>query len=181
MEFQIRTATAADESAIRALIGASVRELQPEYSERQREAALETVFTVDTQLIADGTYFVAESDGVLAGCGGWSFRSKLCGGDNHHTSGCSSHVDRASEAAKIRAIFVHPRYARQGLGRRLLRTAESAAVVAGFHRLEMGSTLAGVALYTLEGYRELERQQIQVGEPDGAETIKIVRMVKEIA
>lgn len=190
MEFRIRNATATDIGAIRALIGASVRALQPEYGERQREAALQTVFTVDTRLITDGTYFVAEADGVLAGCGGWSFRSKLFGGDHHHGSAVGSGAHPHSDVsevvaqdgvAKIRAIFVHPDYARQGLGRLLLRTAEAAAVAAGFHRLEMGSTLAGLALYTQEGYRQLEREEVRVGREDSLETIEVVRMVKEVA
>ncbi len=173
---------AEDVAGIRALIGESVRGLQAvDYSTEQIEAALATVFTMDSQLIADGTYFVAETaGGELAGCGGWSFRKTLYGGDHqlervemHH--GGESRLDPAVDAAKIRAIFVHPKFARQGVGSALLEAAEDAALAAGFRRFEMGSTLTGVALYTLKGYREVERIAVPVG---GGEEIEVVRMVK---
>jgi GNAT superfamily N-acetyltransferase len=180
MDFTIRVATGADVPAITELIAASVRGLQPEYTARQREAALATVFTVDSRLIADGTYFVALADGVLAGCGGWSFRKTLYGGDHQVERAHGQHsgegiLDPLVDAAKIRAIFVHPAYARMGLGAKLLRTAEDAAVAAGFSRFEMGSTLAGVVLYRGNGYGEAARIAVPVG--DG-ESITVVRMTK---
>jgi GNAT superfamily N-acetyltransferase len=148
-----------------------------DYSAAQIEASLRTVFTVDTRLIEDGTYFVAMTEEEeLAGCGGWSRRKTLYGGD-HQVEGVEPELlDPAVGAAKVRAIFVHPRFARMGLGSLILETAEEAAVRAGFRRFEMGSTLTGVALYSLKGYRETERVLAPVG---NGEVIQVVRMVKE--
>jgi GNAT superfamily N-acetyltransferase len=178
MGFQLRVATADDIPKIRELIEASVRGLQAEdYSPLQIEASLRTVFTIDSQLIADGTYFVALTDeGELAGCGGWSKRKTLYGGDYQMEKIAPELLNPASDAAKVRAIFVHPRFARLGLGSLILRAAEEAAVEAGFRRFEMGSTLTGVSLYARKGYCEMERVQVPVG--DGEE-IEVVRMVKE--
>jgi GNAT superfamily N-acetyltransferase len=164
-------------SAIAALIDASVRGLQSgDYSAAQIEGALATVFTTDSQLISDGTYFVAYADGgELAGCGGWSFRKTLYGGDHQVEKIEPERLDPALDAAKVRAIFVHPRFARMGLGSLLLEAAERAAVDAGFRRFEMGSTLTGVSLYTRKGYREVGRATVPVG---GGEVIEVVRMVK---
>jgi GNAT superfamily N-acetyltransferase len=177
--FYLRVATAEDVADIRELIEASVRGLQtPDYSAAQREGALATVFTVDSQLIADGTYFVAITEGVrMAGCGGWSFRKTLYGGDHQVEKIAPERLDPVVDAAKVRAIFVHPNFARMGLGSLILEAAEDAAVAAGFRRFEMGSTLTGVALYTLKGYRERARIKVPVG---GGETIDVVRMVKEL-
>jgi len=168
-----------DVARIRELIEASVRGLQAgDYSAAQIEGALATVFTVDSQLIADGTYFVALTDDAeLAGCGGWSFRRTLYGGDHQVEKIAPERLDPTVDAAKVRAIFVHPRFARMGLGSLILSEAERAAVEQGFSRFEMGSTLTGVALYTLKGYRETERRQVPVG---GGEMIEVVRMVKEL-
>jgi len=179
MDFRLRIAKADDVEGIADLIAASVRGLQAaDYSPAQIEGALATVFTVDSRLIADGTYFVAYAEGgVLAGCGGWSHRSKLCGGDHHLDSMDSGGMEAGEDTAKIRAIFVHPRFVRMGLGSLLLAAAEEAAKAHGFRRFEMGSTLTGVALYTLKGYRERLRFRVAVG---GGETIEVVRMVKEI-
>jgi GNAT superfamily N-acetyltransferase len=176
--FYLRVATANDVGAIRGLIESSVRGLQAgDYSEAQREGALATVFTVDSQLIADGTYFVAISEqGMLAGCGGWSFRKTLYGGDHQVEKIAPKRLNAGVDAAKIRAIFVHPDFARMGVGSLILEAAEEAAVAEGFKRFEMGSTLTGVALYTLKGYLEVQRREVPVG---GGETIEVVRMVKE--
>ena len=175
----LRTATAADLQAIRELISASVRGLQHEYSEGQREQALASVFTPDTQLIADGSYFVLEaSDGTLAGCGGWSWRKTLYGGDHHHASRDAERLDPAIDAAKIRAFFVHPAWARRGLGTRLLQACELAAWNAGFRRCEMGATLSGVPLYERHGYRRVA--DILVDLP-GGERLPVVRMEKLLA
>jgi GNAT superfamily N-acetyltransferase len=181
--FRLRVATVEDVPGIRELIGESVRGLQKEdYSAAQIEGALATVFTVDSQLIADGTYFIATTeDGEVAGCGGWSFRKTLYGGDHqlevHQPETGDSRLDPKADAAKIRAIFVHPRFARQGVGSLILEAAERAALTAGFRRFEVGSTLTGVALYTLKGYREVARIGVPVG---GGEEIEVVRMVKGI-
>jgi GNAT superfamily N-acetyltransferase len=176
--FHLRVATSEDIAQIRRLIDASVRELQArDYSPAQIEGALATVFTVDSQLIADGTYFVATTDdGELAGCGGWSFRKTLYGGDHQIERIAPERLDPSVDAAKIRAIFVHPRFARMGLGSLILSVAEGAALEQGFQRFEMGSTLTGVTLYTLKGYREISRVLVPVG---GGEEIEVVRMMKE--
>ena len=178
MQFQIRVAVDADIPAIREVIQASVRELQADdYTSAQIEGALATVFTVDSRLIADGTYLLALDEDRVAGCGGWSYRKTLYGGDQQLETIESSVLDPATEAAKIRAIFVHPNYTRMGLGSLILKAAEDAAVAAGFRRLEMGSTLTGVPLYRLRGYRETVRIAVPVG---AGEEIEIVRMSKEI-
>jgi GNAT superfamily N-acetyltransferase len=179
MNFHLRIATPEDVPGICILIDASVRVLQAkDYSPAQIEGALATVFTVDSRLIADGTYFVALTEaGELAGCGGWSFRKTLYGGDHQIERVVPERLDPAVDAAKIRAIFVHPRFARMGLGSLILSKAERAAMEHGFSRFEMGSTFTGVALYTLKGYRETERRQVPVG---GGEMIEVVRMVKEL-
>ena len=175
--FVLRAATAADIPEIEKLIADSVRQLQtPDYTARQREGALSTVFTVDSQLIADGTYFIAHSEtGVVAGCGGWSYRKTLYGGDAQVERAAPEVLDPAVDAAKVRAIFVSPKFARQGLGTLLLEAAENAAVAAGFRRFEMGSTLTGAALYSLKGYRETGRILVPVS---GGEAIEVVRMEK---
>jgi GNAT superfamily N-acetyltransferase len=175
MDFEVRTALPTDVEGITELIRASVRGLQGQYTEAQREAALRTIFTVDSRLIADGTYFVAMSGDELAGCGGWSFRKTLYGGDHQVVAGDGGILDPATDAAKVRAIFVHPRFARMGLGSVLLKAAEDAAVAAGFRRFEMGSTLAGVPLYTLRGYQTIEEIIVPVGVD---ETLMVVKMVK---
>ncbi|HEX6494567.1 MAG TPA: GNAT family N-acetyltransferase [Acidobacteriaceae bacterium] len=172
----LRTATAADLDAIRALIAASVRGLQHEYSEGQREQALASVFTPDTQLIADQTYFVMEAeDASLVACGGWSWRKTLYGGDHHHASRDAARLDPATDAAKIRAFFVHPAWSRRGLGTQLLQACEQAARDAGFGRCEMGATLSGVPLYERHGYRRMA--EILVDLP-GGERLPVIRMEK---
>jgi GNAT superfamily N-acetyltransferase len=178
-KFHLRIATTEDVAEIRELIDASVRDLQAgDYSTAQIEGALVTVFTIDTQLIADGTYFVASAeDGELAGCGGWSFRKTLYGGDHQLEKIAPERLDPAVDAAKVRAIFVHPKFARMGLGSLILEAAERAATGQGFSRLEMGSTLTGVTLYRLKGYREVGRVLVPVG--DGEE-IEVVRMMKTV-
>lgn len=177
-EYRLRLANAEDIPALQALIAASVRGLQARDSTpAQIEAALRTVFTVDTQLIADGTYFVVEREGELIGCGGWSQRKTLFGGD-HHATRQDALLDPARDAARIRAIFVHPAWARRGIGSLLLEAAEKAAMAAGFQRLEMGATLTGVPLYLLKGYRVVERMEVPL-EP--GISLPVVRMAKVLA
>jgi GNAT superfamily N-acetyltransferase len=177
--FHLRVATTEDVAEIRRLIDASVRGLQAEdYSAAQIDGALATVFTVDSQLIADRSYFVAFAEsGELAGCGGWSFRKTLYGGDHQIEKIAPERLDPAVDAAKVRAIFVHPKFARMGLGSLILAAAENAATEHGFSRFEMGSTLTGVTLYSLKGYREVSRVLAPVG---AGEEIEVVRMVKEV-
>lgn len=168
-----------DLDAIRELIDVSVRVLQAgDYTAKAIDASLKTVFTIDTQLIHDGTYFAAFTDeGELAGCGGWSKRKTLYGGDQQVEKIEPDLLDPSRDAAKVRAIFVHPKFARNGLGSLILSAAEDASMKAGFRLLEMGSTLTGVRLYLQKGYREVERVRVPVGDD---ESIEVVRMIKEV-
>jgi GNAT superfamily N-acetyltransferase len=181
MTIRIRLAEASDIPSLRELIEASVRGLQAgDYSVAQLESALRTVYGVDTQLISDGTYFAAEeiaSSGtaLLVGCGGWSKRKTLYGGDQF-AGREDSLLDPARDAAKIRAFFVHPEWARRGIGGMILEACEAAAGAAGFRRLEMGATLTGVPFYLAKGYVELEAAEVRLG--DGL-TLPIVRMGKK--
>jgi GNAT superfamily N-acetyltransferase len=180
-EFSIRLAVMNDVGVLDALIEASVRGLQAgDYSAAEIEGALGHALGLDRQLIEDGTYFVAEAgDGRVVGCGGWSWRQKLCGSDHlpGESVGCGGPGRADEQSAKIRAIFVHPFWARRGLGSMILAHCERAAEAAGFRLLEMGSTLTGVPLYSLRGYRETERMGIAL--PNG-ETLAVVRMVKSL-
>jgi GNAT superfamily N-acetyltransferase len=172
---RLRTATAVDIPAIEALITRSVRALQPEYTEAQRESALGTVFGVDRALIADGTYLVVEVNGLLAACGGWSRRATLFGSDNSPVRE-ERWLDPARDRARIRAFFVAPEFARRGLGTELLQACEAAALAAGFRRFELGATLAGIPLYARHGYQERERVTVPLANGDG---LAIVRMEKD--
>jgi len=182
MKIRVRKAVPEDVPALRDLIEASVRGLQSQdYSPTQIEAALRTVYGVDSQLIADGTYFVAEAEGApagppIAGCGGWSKRKTLYGGDQF-SSREDSLLDPARDAAKIRAFFVHPAWARRGIGSAILESCEKAAVAAGFTRLEMGATLSGVPFYSAKGYVAMENMQASLS---GGEKLAIVRMAKHV-
>jgi len=162
------------------LIERSVRGLQgDDYTPRQIDGALGSVLGLDTQLIADQTYFIAESecDGhdMAVGCGGWSKRKTLFGSD-HGPGREAALLDPATDPARIRAIFVHPAWARRGVGSLILQHCEDAARTAGFTSFEMGSTLTGVPLYRLRGYQERER--IEVPLPNG-EAVTVVRMRKD--
>ncbi|HEV2386919.1 MAG TPA: GNAT family N-acetyltransferase [Candidatus Acidoferrales bacterium] len=189
---QIRLAVPADIPALGQMIEASVRSLQAkDYTPAQLEAALESVYGVDSQLIADGTYFVAEAvraeagsgearsgseQRVIAGCGGWSKRRTLYGSD-HCAGREDALLDPQRDAAKIRAFFVHPAWARRGIGSMILEACEAAAKAAGYRQLEMGATLTGVAFYEARGYVCLEPLEAPLG--DGT-SLPIVRMAKRI-
>jgi GNAT superfamily N-acetyltransferase len=152
MPYALRPATHADRAALTLLIARSARELSAaDYRPEQIEGALQGAFGVDSQLIGDGTYFVAESDGQLVGCGGWSRRRTLFGGDSHSDRNAAE-LDPRTDAAKIRAFFVDPRYARRGIGRALLERCEAEARAHGFTRFELMGTLPGVRLYQAFGY-----------------------------
>lgn len=174
---KIRLAREADTPALRELIDLSVRSLQAgDYSAEQLDGALGTLLGVDSQLIADGTYFVVESPaGRLAGCGGWSKRHTLFGSDRAPAR-MDDLLDPLVDAAKIRAFFVHPEFARQGVGTAILAACEQAAGKAGFRRFEMGATLTGVRLYLMRGYSVVER--IEVPLANGA-SYTVIRMTKE--
>jgi GNAT superfamily N-acetyltransferase len=163
VHYNLRKAELDDRLAIEELIEASARGLsRADYSDRQIEAALATVFGVDTDLIVDGTYFVAESAGRLIGCGGWSKRKNLFGGDRYATRD-SGRLDPQTEPAKIRAFFVHPEFARKGIARAILELCESEARTAGFRALELMATLPGVPLYKALGYEGDERIDHEFG------------------
>jgi GNAT superfamily N-acetyltransferase len=173
----IRVAGLDDVDAIEALIAASVHGLQAEdYTREQREGALGTVFGADRQMIADGTYYLIEEEGRLVACGGWSRRRTPFGGDRSPRKD-DSFLDPARDAARVRAFFVHPDFARRGLGTLLLNTCEDAARAAGFTRAELTSTLTGVALYEVRGFAAGERFELTLG--NGA-ALPVVRMEKSL-
>jgi GNAT superfamily N-acetyltransferase len=181
MPFIIRAATLDERPAIRTLIERSARGLGvPEYRPEQIEAALQAAFGVDSQLIADGTYFVAgvecDPDRGLIACGGWSKRRTLYGGDARAGRDAGL-LDPAVDAAKIRAFIVDPDFSRQGLGSLLLAHCEAAAMAAGFQRLEMMATLPGVKLYALRGY--LPSAQIELELAPGIR-LELVPMSKQV-
>ena len=152
MKFEIRTATLADRETIQQLIAISARELsRGYYSEEQVTAALNSIYGVDSMLIEDGTYFVAEADDIIIGCGGWSKRKTLFGGDQFSKRDAGL-LDPRFDPAKICAFFIHPNSARQGIGRAILERCELDAASQGFISLELMSTLSGVEFYRACGY-----------------------------
>lgn len=186
MSFDIRPATLEDLPALEALIAHSARVLcAPDYTPEQIEGALRGAFGVDTQLIRDQSYFVVEERSVqghdsqpaLLGCGGWSFRKTLFGGDQRSERD-PAELDPAHDAAKIRAFFIDPTQARRGIGRALLEHCEQAAFDRGFHRLEMMATLTGQRLYARFGY--VPEPSIQYPLGDGL-SIEFVPMAKTVA
>jgi GNAT superfamily N-acetyltransferase len=173
----LRLACEADVPALEALIPLSVRALQaPYYSSAQMNAALGTVFGVDRQLIRDGTYFLAERDGAIIGCGGWSRRRSLFGGDKGRQQE-DDLLDPLRDAARVRAFFVHPAWARRGIGRSIMIACELAIIEAGFRRVEIVATLAGEPLYALFGYAVMERYEVAMA---GGLGLPVVRMTKSL-
>jgi GNAT superfamily N-acetyltransferase len=171
----IRLATVDDIPSLEVLIPLSVRTLQSaHYSAAQMEAALGPVFGVDRQLISDGTYFVAEQAGRIVGCGGWSRRRAVFGGDRARV-GEDAALDPACDPARIRAFFVHPEAARRGIGRALLEACEAALRAAGFREAVLVATLAGEPLYATCGYAVAERYEVALA---GELKLPAVRMVK---
>jgi len=186
----LRLAVPEDVPILRELIEVSVRGLQAQdYSQAQIEGALKTVFGVDSQLIADGTYIVAEaernaiaraeaapepSELIIVGCGGWSKRKTLYGSD-HWTGREDALLDPQRDAAKIRAFFIHPAWARRGVGSMVLKACEEAARVAGFTRYEMGATLTGAKLFGVKGYAAVKRISIPLV---NGETLPVIHMEK---
>jgi GNAT superfamily N-acetyltransferase len=179
LNLSLRLATPADIPALRQLIETSVRTLQRnDYTPEQIEGALGTVLGLDTQLVADGTYFIAEARAActphVAGCGGWSKRKTLFGSDRAQVREPQL-LDPKTDAAKIRAFFIHPDFARRGIGSKILAACESAARSAGFSRFEMGATLTGVPLYLARGYQILDRIEVPL---QNGHTLPVVRMSK---
>jgi GNAT superfamily N-acetyltransferase len=182
LNLSLRLATPTDIPALHQLIEISVRTLQSnDYTPEQIEGALGTVLGLDTQLVKDGTYFIAEARAAcachLAGCGGWSKRKTLFGSDRADVREPEL-LDPQTDAARIRAFFTHPDFVRRGIGSKILETCENAARLAGFSCFEMGATLTGVPLYLARGYKILERIEVPLA---NGHTLPVVRMSKSDA
>lgn len=174
----LRLATLDDVPALRALIDASVRALSAGYySEQQIASSLRWVFGPDTQLIADGTYYVIETEGTIVAAGGWSRRATLYGGDQMKGA-ADALLDPARDPARIRAFFVHPAWARRGFARRLYDACADAARTSGFRELELASTLPGEPLYRALGFTPVAELVHQM--PDGV-GLHVIRMRRTIA
>jgi len=164
MELNHRLAAASDTAAIAALMDRAIAELQRPFINAQQIAASRLSMGLDTQLIADGTYFAILDAGELVGCGGWSKRATLYGGNHSAELRDDRLLDPASEPARIRAMYTDPAHVRRGIGRMILALCEEAAASAGFKRLELMATAAGEPLYTACGYRVIERVERMSGE-----------------
>jgi GNAT superfamily N-acetyltransferase len=176
--FTLRLATLKEVPVLQDLIAESVRVLQAnDYTDEQRESAIRVVYGVDTQLIRDGTYFAVDWDRPIVACGGWSRRKTLFGGDQHRPTRADSLLDPAREPARIRAFFIRPGWERRGIGSALVRACEQAAIAEGFRQMEMASTLTGVALYSVHGYREAEHIDVPL---EHGLVLPVIRMIKTI-
>jgi GNAT superfamily N-acetyltransferase len=171
-----RLARRDDLDGLRALMDAAISELQKPFLDARQIASSRTIMGLDTQLIDDGTYYVVEVDRELAGCGGWSRRATLYGGDQ--SPGRSARLlDPATEAARVRAMYTHPRHTRKGVGRLILSLCEEASRAEGFKRVELMATLSGVPLYSACGYEPCEH----VTDDRGGAPVPLVRMSKMLA
>jgi GNAT superfamily N-acetyltransferase len=174
-EFTSRVAVSADVPALTVLMDAAISELQRAFLDDDQIASSRAIMGIDTQLIDDRTYFVVESGGDNAGCGGWSRRATLYGGNQ--TPGRDSNLlDPTVDAARVRAMYTNPAYARRGVGRLILSLCEASAAAEGFTRLELMSTLSGEPLYTGYGFRPLER----LVDPTGGAAVPLIRMKKPV-
>lgn len=171
MTLQHRLATRADLPDLEPLVAAAIGELQRGFLDDDQIASSRAIMGIDTQLVDDGTYYVVELGGRLAGCGGWSRRATLYGGD--HTAGRDAALlDPATEPARVRAMYTHPAAARRGVGRLILSLCESAAAAEGFTHLELMATLSGRPLYEAFGFTAIE----QVADDRGGAPVPLVRM-----
>jgi GNAT superfamily N-acetyltransferase len=171
-----RLAGLEDIPALEAVMAASISELQRGFLTDAQIAASRAIMGLDRQLIADGAYFVVEADGRIAGCGGWSRRATLYGGD--HTPGRDATLlDPATDAARVRAMYTHPDFARRGVGGLILQLCETAARAEGFTRLELMATLSGRPLYLRAGFRDIEA----IEDARGGAPVPLVRMGKVIS
>lgn len=171
-----RIAQEADIAALRELMNLAIDHLQGDVLTPEQVRVSHAVMGIDTQLVRDGTYFIVESDGALAGCGGWSPRATLYGGD--HSAGRNARMlDPAREAARVRAMYTHPDHVRKGVGRLVLELCENAARAAGFSRVEMMATMAGQRLYAACGYEALAGVTYDI--VDGIE-VPLIRMGKPL-
>jgi len=175
MEFTSRVATADDGDRLRSVMHASISELQQGFLTPEQIKSSRAIMGIDNQLIADGTYYVVEHVGALAGCGGWSRRATLYGSDA--TPGRDPHLlDPTADAARVRAMYAAPAFARQGVGRLILRLCERAAAAEGFTRLELMGTMSGQPLYANCGFVPVE----YVEDDRGGVAVPLVKMEKPI-
>jgi len=173
--FTARLATAADIPALTALMDASIGALMDDFLTPEQVQASRTIMGLDTQLIEDGGYFMVEQEAVIAGSGGWSRRATLYGGD--HTPGRdAAWLDPAKDAARVRAMYTNPAFARRGIGRLILTLCEDAARAAGFTRVELMGTMPGEPLYRACGYEPIER----IIDSRGGAPVPLVRMRKAL-
>ncbi|BEP38879.1 GNAT family N-acetyltransferase (plasmid) [Variovorax sp. V59] len=164
-----------DIDALRALMDAAISELQKPFLDESQIASSRAIMGLDTQLIDDRTYFVVEVDGRVAGCGGWSRRATLYGGDQ--SPGRSAVLlDPAKDAARVRAMYTHPQHTRKGVGRLILSLCEGAARSEGFKKVELMATMAGEPLYRACGYEPCER----LTDDRGGVAVPILRMSKPL-
>jgi GNAT superfamily N-acetyltransferase len=153
---ELRLATMADLSALRAVMDAAIAVLQEGFLTAEQIESSRTIMGLDTQLVEDGTYFAVEHDGAIVGCGGWSRRATLYGSDT--TAGRDAHLlDPTADAARVRAMYTLPRFARRGVGWMILEACEQAAAAEGFTRMSLMATLSGVPLYSKYGFVAIER------------------------
>ncbi|MDQ2879069.1 MAG: GNAT family N-acetyltransferase [Pseudomonadota bacterium] len=172
-----RLATRADIPAITALMARAIDRLQAAFLSPAEIAASRAIMGLDTRLIDDGSYFVVETGRRVVGCGGWSRRATLYGGDHSAALRDSALLDPATEAARIRAMFTDPDFARRGIGRSILNACEDAARRAGFRRTELMATLSGEPLYRTCGYAAIER----VSSPaSGGVSVPLIRMTRPL-
>jgi GNAT superfamily N-acetyltransferase len=164
-----------DMPALRSLMHAAISELQAAFLTAEQITSSRAIMGLDTQLIDDGTYFLVERDGELAGCGGWSRRATLYGGDQ--TPGRQPRLlDPTRDAARIRAMYTHPAHVRRGVGRRVLELCEAAARDEGFQSVELMATMAGVPLYRACGYVDVEPVEDELG----GVAVPLLRMRKRL-
>jgi len=175
MVLTVRLACHDDLAVLRPLIEAAIDELQKGFLDDAQIRASHSIMGVDTQLIDDETYFVVEHDGTIAGCGGWSRRATLYGGD-HSAQRDAALLDPARDPAKVRAMYTHPRHTRRGVGRLILEQCEAAAAAEGYRELELMATLAGLPLYEAAGFIAIE----ELEDPTGGTPVPLVRMRKPI-
>jgi GNAT superfamily N-acetyltransferase len=174
--FTHRLARTGDISYLKSLMAASILELQKDFlSPSAIEASFE-VMGLDTRLIDDGTYFIVECDGIIAGCGGWSRRNTLFGGD-HAAIRDDALLDPKRDAARVRAMYTSPAFVRRGVGRLVLSLCEQAAAQAGFSHAELAATLAGVPLYRACGYQEIERIEAPTSKGISVPLIRMRKMI----
>jgi len=178
VDIAIRVATMDDIPVLKMLIPESARELSKNfYTPQQIESAIAYIFGVDTQLISDQTYYVAEAEGQIVGCGGWSKRKTLFGGDQMKAEQ-DPLLDPKVDAGRIRAFFIHPTWARNGIGRRIIQACEEAARKEGFSRMELASTMPGEPLYAAMGYEVTQRVDYPM--TDGT-TLPLAYMKKQLS